>query len=465
MPLIELKDFNLGGLADSAYQGLAGSLYRIVGMDLHSEPGVMKVNQALVKESGSTIDDFVKTIVPCSDGNTYLFGATSGKIWKRTSGGSYSLEATASPAAGNAGILWAEEFNGYIYYAMQSRLGRVAVGSPTSWAGRNDSWATFTVTDDTYHPMIIKNLELWIADGYLLAQVDDGGTFTANALDLETQYRISSIGETAYELILGTYIGANVRKVKTFRYNTWSSSWSSEDVMPEIDVSAFLDVDNFTVACAGRKGNIYSYNGSQFEAVKRIPGDWSSTNRAIVHGGAHENFDIPLFGLSNDNNNPALQGVYSYGSYSANYPRILNLEYVISQNKTSSIEIGAIKSVGDNMLVSWKDGSTYGVDKIDWSNKLNGAYVETRVITLERSKQKTFKVNIGYRTLPGSTDITLQVSVNGAAYAAQTLTTDATRNLKFTELQLPEANTIQFKIITSSNGNNAPEIENVEISY
>ena len=37
------KDFNLGGMADSLYQGLANSLYRVVGMDIHSTPGILKL--------------------------------------------------------------------------------------------------------------------------------------------------------------------------------------------------------------------------------------------------------------------------------------------------------------------------------------------------------------------------------------------------------------------------------------
>ena len=150
---IIIKDINLGGISDSRYQGQANSVYSMEGLDIHSEPGIIKANQALTKESGTTVDDFVKVFVPCSDGNTYLFGSTNGKIWKRTSSGVYSLEATAAPSAGGVGIMDAYEYQGYIYYSMESRLGRVAVGSPTSWSGRDDDWATFTNTDADFHPI------------------------------------------------------------------------------------------------------------------------------------------------------------------------------------------------------------------------------------------------------------------------------------------------------------------------
>ena len=46
------------------------------------------------------------------------------------------------------------------------------------------------------------------------------------------------------------------------------------------------------------------------------------------------------FGFSNGSGNPALQGVYSMGSYSKDYPKVLDLSWPISSGSLSSIEIG-----------------------------------------------------------------------------------------------------------------------------
>ena len=122
MNKIIINNANLGGIADSKYQGQQNSVAEMVGFDIHSEPGILKNNQKLAKESGATVDDLVKKILPCSDGNSYLFGSTNGKIWKRTSAGVYSLADTASPASGGVGIMDAYEYQGHIYYSMESRL-------------------------------------------------------------------------------------------------------------------------------------------------------------------------------------------------------------------------------------------------------------------------------------------------------------------------------------------------------
>lgn len=358
MNSIIIKDINLGGQSDSMYQGQQNSVYESVGLDLHSEPGILKNNQKLTKESGVVIDDLVKRILPCSDGNTYLFGSTNGKIWKRTSAGVYSLLYTATPAAGAVGILDAYEYQGFIYYAMQSRLGRVAVGAPTDWSTRNDNFATFTNTDLDFHPMREVNQVLYIGDKNFLAQVD-AGTFSANALDINSPFRIKSLGKLFTDILFGTFVTVYNAITEIFKWNTWSTSFSVSDEIPEIGINCFLKTDNYVLANAGTKGNIYSYNGSQLENYKRIQGDWTGSKQALVHPNASCNlFGLPLFGFSNVSGNPIKQGIYSLGGYDRNYPKIINLDWIISNNRYSGIDIGAIELIGTQLVASWKSSDT-----------------------------------------------------------------------------------------------------------
>jgi hypothetical protein len=465
MPKIIIDNLNLGGIAYSKYQGIANSVAQMVGFDLHSEPGIIKVNQKLTKESGTTVDDFVKCILPCSDGNTYLFGSTNGKIWKRLSNGTYSLEATASPAAGAAGIIDAIEDQGYVYYSMQSRIGRWQLG--TAWSTRNDNWATFTNTDADFHPFQKVNLINYVGDKNYVAQIEDG-VFTADALDVKSPLRVKALGINRTRLLLGTYVADNVNASEVFDWNTWSVSFDVADPIPEIGINSFLKTDNEILVNAGQKGNIYRYNGDALIRYKRLNGDWGIGKTAQVHPNASANYNgLPLFGVSNIANNPCLQGVYSFGNYSPDFPAIINLEYVISQAKLASIEIGAIAIVGDVVLVSWKDGTTYGIDKLDASNKYSGAYLDTRIIMPERSIFKRFvKVTVNYRSLPTDTTITVKKSVNHAAFGdALDSVIDTQRKSVYTKTAIADANTMQLRVTTTANANDAPEIENIEIDY
>jgi len=172
MPIVETKNINQGGIADSDYLGIKSSASEIVACNVHEEPGVIKVNQKLTSvDVEQIVDDFIKCSVSSSDGNQYFFGSTNGKVWKYN-GTVLSLETTISPAAGGAGVLGASEYQNYIYYATESRLGRVAVGSPTNWASRDDDWRTFANTDPDFHPFKEINLVLYIGDAHYVAQVD-----------------------------------------------------------------------------------------------------------------------------------------------------------------------------------------------------------------------------------------------------------------------------------------------------
>lgn len=470
MATIEFKNYNKAGIADSDYLGPSDSFSDLWGFDIHSEGGVAKVNQALTKESGTTIDDFVKAGVACSDGNTYLFGSTNGKIWKRTSGGVYSLEATASPVAGAIGILEAKEYQGYIYYAMQNRLGRWQVG--TAWSTRNDNWGTFTNGDAEFHPMQILNLVLYIGDKNLIAQVD-AGVFSADALDmpdLSSTLRVKCLGKMGTDLLIGSYVNSNVIETEIFRWNTWSVSFTSSDTIPEVGINSFLEIDNAVIVSAGTKGNLYLYNGSTLELYKPIKGIWDNTsNKATVYPNARLNFHgKPIFGLSYVLGSPCNMGIYSLARTNRNYPMVLNGEHGISSGNLNKVEIGAIIGIGDIYLVTWKDtttGTVYGVDKLDLSNKYANAYVTTRVIMVKRMESLNYGVvNIGYRSLPANTSFQVYKKVNNASFEEIINTqNDTMRNIFVTEDDISNANTVQVKIHPVVSGNTAPEIEQFDV--
>lgn len=469
MAEVQIKNLNQGGIADSDYIGGSSSVAEMVNCDIHSEAGVIKCNQALTKDSGSTVTELITDGVQCSNGSTYLFGDAGG-IYERESNGTYTKRATAAPAAGAVGIMSAREYQGYIYYAMQSRLGRIAVpAAGGSWAGRSDSWATFGVTDATFHPMAEVNLVLYIGDGNQVAQVD-AGTFSANALDIKSPLRISALGVLDTDLLIGTYVSDNVVSTEIIRWNTWSVSFSVSDPIPEVGINAFLASDNIVLVNAGTKGNIYIYDGAQLETYKKIKGTWNSTNKAKVRDNAVFNFNgMPLFGLSNVDGDAATLGVYSLARTNRNYPYVLNVEHTISTGNLSSIEIGAIVPVSaDQFLVSWKDttsGTVYGVDILNLTTKATASFT-SRVMYINRQMTSNWGyLYAGYRSLPASTDIKFYEKKNGGALSSEITSVDDAvadgegRNAKRTEANIGEAVTLQIKTELVPNANDCPEVE------
>jgi len=461
MAIIWNGQFN--GLADSKWSGAIGSFAACVGIDGHSQPGTITVHQKLTKESGTTVTEFCKVRLAASNGYTFWFSSTSGKIWARSSAGSWSLALTTTAAAGGVICLGAEEYNGYIYWATESRLHRIAIANADdAWTGEALNWATFAVTNASYHPMAKQDLTLFIGDGNRVCSVDDAGTFNNNALDIKSPYIITTMTDYEIDLLIGTITATTVNKTELITWDCVSSSWNSSDPIEEPGIYAFIKDDNYVYVYAGLAGNIYFYNGSQLEPYKRIPGTYNNASYGIIYPHAVGCYQgRPIFGFSNGSGNPAPQGVYTLGSYSKDYTKVLDLSWVISAATTSNIEIGAILVAGFDILVAWKSGTSYGVDKIDYTAKYTSAYFETMMLFQEeRDVLKTLReVAAYYNSLPASTGFTFYYSVNGAAYEEMTSVTDTILARVASALSVPKVGSLQVKVAFIVSGNSAPVME------
>lgn len=128
MGTILINAFNQGGISDSIYSGIKNSLARMVGFDIHSTPGILKVNQKMSKmTTGVVPEEFCKASVDCSNGIKYWFSSTTGKIWQDKAG-TLSLVHTVTLDYGSVAILSAIEFSGYIYFCTQDKVLRIPIG-------------------------------------------------------------------------------------------------------------------------------------------------------------------------------------------------------------------------------------------------------------------------------------------------------------------------------------------------
>ena len=469
--MIYTKNINQGGLADSLWVGAENSVARMCGFNLHSTPGVLKSNQVLVDLDPATpdeIDDFVKAIVVCSDGNTYMFGSTEGKVWKKDSDNLVEHIGTVEISETATGVLSAAEFNGHIYYATENWLGRIAVTDAATWASATDNWNEFENGDEEFHPMQVMLL-LYIGDGKDIASVDTDDSFSESALfgGIQEEYRIKSLGKIGTSLLIGTHVSDNVHETRIMRWDTWSLKISSFDPIPETSIHAFLQTDNVVFAVCGEQGHIYYYNGQELEEFKRVPGNYDRNNNVTMHSGAVANWDgLPLFALSDKDGKAIDNGVYSLGSHSRNYPKVLNLENSLSfgLDDTREIEIGAIAVDDNGLVVSWKRAAhlalpeEVGVD-ITHNSVKNKAFFETRVMNLGREAMHTMQRHmVAYVDLPENTDIKIYQKVNYGDWEEMTSVVDAINKHKSAELSQPFY-TLQVKVESIPKDNTAPIIE------
>lgn len=454
----------LGGMSDSAYIGIRDSVYKMRGFNLTNTPGLLEVSQGTTKISESLVDGFGKYGVVSTNGERYIFSADSGKIWRVKADFTMELCYTTVAGSGESKCLGAREFDGYIYWFTEEKLHRISTANAlaATWATLDQDWQTFANGTTEEHPSVVQNRILFIGDGKNIAQVQDN-VFSDDALEnFPEEYTITALYPFANGLVIGTKQPNNILQTIAAFWNTWSELFQYQDYMPEDGLNAFLRTDNYVVGCAGGKGNLYGYSSGIMQRIKRIPGDWRGSNEAKINvDSVAERFDMPLFGLSNVSGNPTEQGIYSLGTYGPNFPDVLNLEYLISTGNTENIEIGAILAVGNDIIYAWKDGSNYGVDKVDVTKKQTTAVLETRVITADRTRKKNFMAFACYEDLPEGTRIDIYAKDNDGVY--QKLGTEINSLNRIVQSEQFEGVTGQVKFVITTSGNDAPTIESFEL--
>lgn len=296
------------------------------------------------------------------------------------------------------------------------------------------------------------------------------GTSTRQTLletdfNIRTPERIQTLIDFDTDVLIGT---KRANKGRVLRWDTASESWSAEDTVEENGVNAFIRDDNYVYAQAGDFGRLYFYNGEQLLPYQRIPGDWSPTSYGIVHQSAVAFFmGVPVFGFSSTTGDPTLQGVYSFGSYSKDYPKVLDLSFPVSSGALSGLEVGAVLVKGADLMVAWKDANGAGVDKLDYSAKYGSAYIETMMLSgpKDRGLLKTvLNACAYYASLPAGTGVTFGYrKAYETDYASLTPVTDAKLcAVKVKEATIPEVANLQLRFGFTVNANDAPEVEDFE---
>lgn len=473
MPVVRQNNFS-GGRSDSEVSGVQGSYWESKCVNIHERPGIVTANYKLTKESGSVVVDFIKHTVQTSTGNTLFFG-DAGNIYSRSaSSGAWNLAYTRS--AGELPILGAAEFNGFIYYATATLLHRKPYPGLGDWSDHSGDWATFTNGDVKYHPMIINGLYLFIGDTRAIASVGDSHVFTANGTpdvtfnSLPHGYRARCLYNYDIDVLIGTSRSATDSNVaRVFRWDTVSASYESSDDIVEDGVRAFIPLDNSVLAMCGGNGNFYFYDGKYLREppVKKLRGTYTPTDHIEVNPDSVSNHKgLALFGVSRSAGEPCMLGVYSIGRYDKNYPLAINLEYVISQDKTTAIEIGSVHALGNNLLVAWKDSTTYGVDKLDYTAKYTSAYITTQTIGKDRFIPKSFKKTIvSYLEAPGDSSATLSYIKNKGSATAFSTTRTATDEQQLIAHEQVDAGAMQIRVDFNVSGRSAMSVEEIAVYY
>ena len=529
MSLPYLIDSFRGGLSGENDKGIAGSFKFGRCLDIHKKEDTLSCNQSLKKESGAIVVDLILWLIPASDGNTYGFG-DAGKIYKRTSAGAWSVVHDVG-----AKITGAEEWNGYIYYTHGVNLGRKAFPGLSNWTDAVDAWKTdlensewhtmkmatgnLLICNSEYLAMVAYyGSEGKASEGTSTTLKDDNKawgtndwqnqkvritagtgkgqerTITSNTSDTLTvpawdtvpdttsEYVITSVdvgiyNNTALELrpgnktkclldrddyvVIGSEMTDESEKGYLWTWTTEALKWIKKKLIPAKGINCLIDTD-IMICQAGDNGEIFFSDLVNKKPIGNFYGGGQ-----VKPGGVCNKGGLAMFAVYGNDE----CGIYSYGRKKMNRPFTLNLSYIPSCGQSSSKVLGAMTMAGDDLLLSWKDGATYGCDVIDSANKVDGIYEGLEFDGGQDFAEKLFDIlKITMRPLPTGCSIKVKYKMdNGSWTESKTIdgntsftTTNATKAL-FNLGGLGEV--YELKVELYHSGNTCPEVNSLTSSF
>ena len=219
-----------------------------------------------------------------------------------------------------------------------------------------------------------------------------------------------------------------------YLWDTYSSSWTLEDELPENGVNTFIDGDNVTIAQCGSSGALYYWNGSTMQS-------FDSKIRGVTTG-------VSPFVSCVHNKRPTIVisgKVFTIFRQYADTPYAIVQEYTSTQTTNASI-----CSTGSQLLISHSSG----VDKIGTS------YATGYIDTPEVDGMVT-NVIVDYDEY--GSGVGISTNSNKAGYVSKTTIVDSIKSKVFFDGGLLNSVTTQARVTLTPSGANVPKIKSITI--
>lgn len=460
-----------GGLSQAEKIGLQGAFGDDSEfLDFSKDPNQLTVQQVGSKVSGAVAVDLIKWIVDASPHNAlrYFYGDT-GHIYSESSAGSWTDIRTVSNSGGQGMAV----HNDYLYYTQDSQIGRY--GTLSSSPGFTDAWQTGlnNTSSVDFAPILAFKEGLAVGHGNNLGWWD-GAVWVAAKLTLPPGFYIRSLTQVQEFLAIGAWRGGtNVTDSEEGFIFLWDGTASTFNYFFRTDgaPNALGNTKNRLISVQGSRGRIYT-DQEPFNLVHQIPKTEAGKYLEILPGAITTWRGLTYIGVGVSDSTTIKHGIYSYGSTNSSlFPEALNYPHEISTGTQTGtgVKVGAIAGIGDSLYWSWKDGSSYGVDKVSPSS--NYAATATFVSLVHdggrAGHDKMPKVLLfTHKALAASESIQLGYKVDRAANFT-TGTANSTVGSQKTRLVIPASRYkhFQFEAILTSASTTAPAITSIDYLF
>lgn len=361
------------GIAQSPHIGFGD----VRNLDIDSIPGIAQLNTLMQKKSGATVDAQIKWIVrdPVTTANFFAVDS-NGSVYNSSDSGATWAELSDRDGSGQGLAIWKD-------YLFVCETTTIDVYGPLSGAAAwTNNWKTID-TDSDWHPMFVSKNDgkLYGGAGRFVFSVEENSgqtfapataasfTFTAQALDLPSPYKIKCLEELGNNLMCGTWQGTNiydVREAVIFPWDRSSVSYGQPIQMSEYGVHAMHNSGNVLYVLAGIEGVVYKSDGVNAYPIARLPQDLSGGKYLEWYPGAICTFKRKIFVGVGNGGSTAISGQGVFSLNQTGKGNVLNLEHLNSQltdGSAAPVKISALCPVTkETLMLGWRSDTSYGID-------------------------------------------------------------------------------------------------------
>lgn len=309
-------------------------------------------------ELTSVFRDLIVFFIECSDG--YLRGVgNTGYIYRRDADGYWSVE-YKDPDGGITGANeWFPLGRSWFYFVAGGILKRKPLDGNPSWNDVEEVDPNMNTSD--WHTMRECGGALVIANGPWLAMVGYDGSFTQEALNLIPGNLSKTIVERNGRTITGTVrAGDPTRGVNGAIDSEVPFAQIGDDgELFYADMNSSIPITRFPGGGKVNPGGV----ANEVEQVNFF--EWEQTALNWIDKQAVGN--MAMFAVFNADTGRG--GIYKYGRKRKNHPFVMNLDHLLDVD-----ELGALVNYLGTTLVSYRDGTDFGVKAVDPDTKAVGTY-------------------------------------------------------------------------------------------
>jgi len=366
------------GIAQSPHVGFGA----VVNMDITTVPGVVQLNNIMSKKSGTTVTAQPNWAVrhPIDPAQVYVLDS-AGTVYKSTDNGETwaVLSGTSSTNAhGNGLWIW----KNYLFVARDTNLDVCGDGTSSGITSGNWTLGWKTIDSDVlWHPMITSKNDdkLYGGAGRYVFSIEElttfapgtgaSYTFTQQALDLPSAYRIKCLRELGNNLMLGTWQGTNIYDIRIadiFPWDRSSPSFGQPIQMADYGIHAMENINETLYVLAGINGTIFKSDGVGTIPIGQLPQDLSGGKYLEFYPGAIMSYKNKLFFGVGQGGSTAISGMGVYSLMQTGRGNVLTLEHTIStlnDGSANPLKPTALLPISrDKCLIGWRDNTSYGID-------------------------------------------------------------------------------------------------------